>query len=126
ADPAYMVQAAAVAAAAIGQQGGGLPGFLSGGGGVLHTPGVLSPQGLQTGRAGALAGSALLAAPQSSAAAAAAPSSSSSPPAALFIFHLPPECDDSTLRVLFEQYGQLDSVKVVVGKGYGFVNFVDW
>ncbi|KAF4661506.1 hypothetical protein FOZ61_003156 [Perkinsus olseni] len=126
ADPAYIVQAAAVAAAAIGQQGGGLPGFLSGGGGALHTPGVLSPQGLQTGRAGALAGSALLAAPQSSAAAAAAPSSSSSPPAALFIFHLPPECDDSTLRVLFEQYGQLDSVKVVVGKGYGFVNFVDW
>ncbi|KAF4734868.1 hypothetical protein FOZ62_025541, partial [Perkinsus olseni] len=128
ADPAYMVQAAAVAAAAIGQQGGGLPGFLSGSGGVLHTPGVLSPQGLQTGRAGALAGSGgsrgdSRRLSSSAAAAAAAPSSSSSSPAALFIFHLPPECDDATLRVLFEQYGQLDSVKVVVGKGYGFVNF---
>ncbi|KAF4664228.1 hypothetical protein FOL47_005246 [Perkinsus chesapeaki] len=45
---------------------------------------------------------------------------------ALFIFHLPPECDDATLKVLFEPYGAIDSVKVVAGRGYGFVNYFDF
>ena len=48
-------------------------------------------------------------------AAAAAPS--------LFVFHLPPDATESTLRVLFEPYGSLASVRVLPGKGYGFVNF---
>ena len=44
-------------------------------------------------------------------------------PFSLFVFHLPPEADDTTLRVLFEPFGYVESVKVVKGKGFGFVNF---
>ncbi|EEQ97925.1 hypothetical protein Pmar_PMAR025549 [Perkinsus marinus ATCC 50983] len=57
------------------------------------------------------------------------PTPSTSSQAALFIFHLPPDCDDATLRMLFEQYGQIDSVKIVrdkstgISMGFGFVNF---
>ena len=41
----------------------------------------------------------------------------------LFVFHLPPDANESTLRVLFEPFGSLVSVRVLPGKGYGFVNF---
>jgi RNA recognition motif-containing protein len=41
----------------------------------------------------------------------------------LFVFHLPADATESTLRVLFEPYGNLISVRVLPGKGYGFVNF---
>jgi RNA recognition motif-containing protein len=41
----------------------------------------------------------------------------------LFVFHLPPDATESTLRVLFEPYGAVSSVRVLPGKGYGFVNF---
>jgi RNA recognition motif-containing protein len=41
----------------------------------------------------------------------------------LFVFHLPPDATESTLRVLFEPYGSLTSVRILPGKGYGFVNF---
>ena len=41
----------------------------------------------------------------------------------LFVFHLPADANESTLRVLFEPYGALTSVRVLPGKGYGFVNF---
>lgn len=41
----------------------------------------------------------------------------------LFVFHLPPDATESTLRVLFEPYGALSSVRVLPGKGYGFVNY---
>jgi len=41
----------------------------------------------------------------------------------LFVFHLPPEATESTLRILFEPYGEITSVRVLPGKGYGFVNF---
>lgn len=43
----------------------------------------------------------------------------------LFVFHLPPDATESTLRVLFEPYGSIASVRVLPGKGYGFVNFED-
>ena len=43
----------------------------------------------------------------------------------LFVFHLPPDANESTLRVLFEPYGPVSSVRVLPGKGYGFVNFED-
>jgi RNA recognition motif-containing protein len=43
----------------------------------------------------------------------------------LFVFHLPPDATESTLRVLFEPYGPVSSVRVLPGKGYGFVNFED-
>ena len=41
----------------------------------------------------------------------------------LFVFHLPPDATESPLRVLFEPYGAVSSVRVLPGKGYGFVNF---
>lgn len=41
----------------------------------------------------------------------------------LFVFHLPADANESTLRILFEPYGSLSSVRVLPGKGYGFVNF---
>lgn len=41
----------------------------------------------------------------------------------LFVFHLPADATESTLRILFEPYGALASVRVLPGKGYGFVNF---
>lgn len=44
----------------------------------------------------------------------------------LFVFHLPPDSTESTLRVLFEPYGPVSSVRVLPGKGYGFVNFEDF
>jgi RNA recognition motif-containing protein len=44
-------------------------------------------------------------------------------PFSLFVFHLPPEADDIALRALFEPFGYVESVKVVRGKGFGFVNF---
>jgi RNA recognition motif-containing protein len=50
-----------------------------------------------------------------------APSTQSAP--SLFVFHLPSDTTESTLRTLFEPYGPLASVRVLAGKGYGFVNF---
>ena len=55
-----------------------------------------------------------------------APTTASTPTGtapSLFVFHLPPDATESTLRVLFEPYGALSSVRVLPGKGYGFVNF---
>ena len=51
----------------------------------------------------------------------ATPSSGTAP--SLFVFHLPCDATEATLRVLFEPYGSLASVRVLPGKGYGFVNF---
>ena len=50
------------------------------------------------------------------------PSTSSAPPS-LFVFHLPSDASETTLRTLFEPYGALASVRVLTGKGYGFVNY---
>jgi RNA recognition motif-containing protein len=50
------------------------------------------------------------------------PSSATAAPS-LFVFHLPCDATEGTLRVLFEPYGSLTSVRVLPGKGYGFVNF---
>lgn len=52
----------------------------------------------------------------------ASPSPTSSAPS-LFVFHLPSDATESSLRQLFETYGALVSVRVLPGKGYGFVNF---
>lgn len=41
----------------------------------------------------------------------------------LFVFHLPAETTEAQLQALFEQYGGIVSVRVLAGKGYGFVNF---
>jgi hypothetical protein len=49
------------------------------------------------------------------------PSTSSAP--SLFVFHLPSDATETTLRTLFEPYGPLTSVRVLTGKGYGFVNY---
>jgi len=50
------------------------------------------------------------------------PTPSSAPPS-LFVFHLPSDATEATLRTLFEPYGALASVRVLAGKGYGFVNY---
>ncbi len=41
----------------------------------------------------------------------------------LFVFHLPAETTEAQLQALFEPYGSIGSVRVLAGKGYGFVNF---
>ncbi len=43
----------------------------------------------------------------------------------LFIFHLPIDTTDRILETLFGPFGKLVSVKAVVGRGYGFVNYDD-
>ena len=49
------------------------------------------------------------------------PTTTSAP--SLFVFHLPADASETTLRTLFEPYGALASVRVLTGKGYGFVNY---
>ena len=41
----------------------------------------------------------------------------------LFVYHMPKEILDDDLRSMFLPFGCLHSVKVMVGAGYGFVNF---
>jgi RNA recognition motif-containing protein len=41
----------------------------------------------------------------------------------LFVFHLPAETTESQLQALFEPFGSISSVRVLAGKGYGFVNY---
>jgi RNA recognition motif-containing protein len=47
----------------------------------------------------------------------------------LFVFHLPSDMHDDTLRTLFEKFGEIESVKVIydpvtnASKGYGFVKY---
>ena len=48
----------------------------------------------------------------------------------LFVFHLPPDMNDEGLHDLFQEFGPIESVKVITdkntgeSKGYGFVKFV--
>ncbi len=43
----------------------------------------------------------------------------------LVVFHLPPSADDDMVRLLFAPFGRTETIKVMEGKGYGFVSFFD-
>lgn len=44
----------------------------------------------------------------------------------LFIYHLPNTFDEESLREVFEEYGgSIESVRVMPGKGYGFVSYTN-